>query len=92
MIVLITGGGGNLGTVLAPALAEKGHEPILMDYRAIDTPYRFIQGDITDKAAVLEAVEGVDAIVHAAALHGIHQSKYSRDDYWNLNILGFVQK
>lgn len=88
MKVLITGGGGNLGRVLAPALAEEGHEPVLMDYRSIDTPYQFIQGNVTDKAEVLEAVKGADAIVHAAALHGIHLSKYSRDDYWNLNVAG----
>ena len=86
MKVLITGGGGNLGRVLALALAEKGHEPVLMDYRSIDTPYQFIQGNVIDKVDVLEAVKGADAIVHAAALHGIHLSKYSRDDYWNLNV------
>jgi nucleoside-diphosphate-sugar epimerase len=88
MKVLITGAGGNLGRVLAPALAEKGYEPVLMDYRAIDTPYPFIQGDVTQQADVRGAVHNVDAIVHAAALHGIHLSKYSRDDYWNLNVSG----
>jgi UDP-glucose 4-epimerase len=86
--VLITGAGGNLGRVLAPALAANGHEPVLMDYRPIDTPYPFIQGDVTDKADVLEAVQGMDAIVHAAALHGIHLANHSRDDYWDLNVSG----
>ena len=31
MRVVITSAGGNLGRVLAPALAEAGHEPVLMD-------------------------------------------------------------
>ena len=31
MRVGITGAEGNLGRVLAPALAEAGHEPVLMD-------------------------------------------------------------
>jgi UDP-glucose 4-epimerase len=88
MKVLITGAGGNLGRVLAPTLAQHGYEPILMDYRPIETTYPFIQGDVTQPADVLAAVQGVDAIVHAAALHGIHLSKYSRNDYWNLNIAG----
>lgn len=88
MKVLITGAGGNLGRVLAPSLAAEGHDPVLMDYRIIDTPYLFIQGDITRQADVRAAVQNVDAIVHAAALHGIHLSKYSRDDYWNLNVSG----
>jgi UDP-glucose 4-epimerase len=73
---------------VAPALVERGHEPIMMDYRAIETSYPFIQGDITNKTDVLRAAEGVDAIVHAAALHGIHLSKYNRDDFWTLNVQG----
>ncbi|MCZ8515288.1 NAD(P)-dependent oxidoreductase [Paenibacillus filicis] len=88
MKVLITGAGGNLGRVLGPALEEKGYEPVLMDYRDIETPYLFIRGDVTNKADVLKAVQGSDAIVHAAALHGIHLSKYSRDDFWKLNVQG----
>jgi nucleoside-diphosphate-sugar epimerase len=88
MKVLITGAGGNLGRVLAPSLVAAGHEPILMDFRNVETPYRFIQGDVTHKDDVLRAVEGVDAIVHGAALHGIHLSKYSRDDFWKLNVDG----
>jgi UDP-glucose 4-epimerase len=88
MKVLITGAGGNLGRVLAPTLEKNGHEPIMMDYRNINTPYTFILGDITKKEDVLKAVIGVDAIVHAAALHGIHLDRYSRDDFWQLNVEG----
>jgi UDP-glucose 4-epimerase len=88
MKVLITGAGGNLGRVLAPTLEQNGHEPIMMDYRNIETPYRFIYGDIRNKEDVFKAAEGVDAVVHAAALHGIHLSKYSRDDFWKLNVEG----
>jgi UDP-glucose 4-epimerase len=88
MKVLITGAGGNLGRALAPALEEQGHEPIFMDYRNVDTSYRFLLGDVRNKEDVFKAVEGVDAIVHAAALHGIHLSKHSRDDFWKLNVEG----
>lgn len=88
MRVLITGAGGNLGRVLAPVLAEAGHEPVLMDFREIETPYDAVQGDARDRADVLEAVRGADAVVHAAALHGVHLARYSRDDFWDLNVTG----
>ena len=88
MRVLVTGAGGNLGRVLAPALAEAGHEPVLMDFREIETPYEAVQGDARDRADVLGAVRGADAVVHAAALHGVHLAQYSRDDFWDLNVAG----
>lgn len=88
MKVLITGAGGNLGRVLAPALVEKGHEPILLDYRKIETPYQFVQGDARDLEVLIQASKDVDAIVHGAALHGIHLDKYSSNDYWELNVTG----
>src|SRR3954447_11118709 len=88
MRVLITGGGGNLGRVLAPALKEAGHEPVLMDYRALETPYELVRADLTNKTEVLRALRDVDVVVHAAALHGIHLEKYSTDDFWDLNVAG----
>src|SRR5215207_3930407 len=88
MRVLITGGGGNLGRVLAPALEEAGHEPVLMDYRALDTPYESIRADLRNKGEVLRALRDVDVVVHAAALHGIHLQKYTTEDFWDLNVAG----
>ena len=88
MRVLITGGGGNLGRALAPALEEAGHEPVLMDYRALDTPYESMRADARDETGVLRALRGVEVVVHAAALHGIHLEKYSTDDFWDLNVAG----
>ena len=88
MRVLITGGGGNLGRVLAPTLAEEGHEPVLMDNRPVEASYEFVLGDVRDKVEVLDALEGVDVVVHAAALHGIHLERYTADDFWDLNVAG----
>jgi UDP-glucose 4-epimerase len=88
MRVLITGGGGNLGRVLAPALVEAGHEPVLMDYRALETPHEAVQADVRDRTKVLEALREADVVVHAAALHGIHLEKYTTDDFWTLNVAG----
>ena len=88
MKVLITGGGGNLGRVLAPALEDAGHEPVLMDNRDLETSHEAVRGDVRDRSSVIEALQGVDVVVHAAALHGIHLDKYTTDDFWHLNVAG----
>ena len=84
MRVLITGGGGNLGRVLAPALEEAGYEPILMDNRELETAHQMVRGDVRDETEVLQDLRDVSVVVHAAALHGIHLERYTTDDFWDL--------
>ena len=88
MRVLVTGAGGNLGRVVVPALVAAGHTPRLFDFRAIETEYEFVQGDVRNAEDVRRAVAGVDAIVHAAALHGIHLEKWQPEDFWQINVTG----
>jgi|SRR5215213_3403114 UDP-glucose 4-epimerase len=88
MRVLITGCGGNLGRVLAPALEEAGHEPVLMGNRALETTREVARGDVREKIEVLRGLRNVDVVVRATALHGIHLEKYSTDNFWNLNVAG----
>ena len=88
MRVLVTGAGGTLGTALAPVLAETGHEPVLQDVRQLETPYEFVLGDVRDADDVLRAADGVDVIVHTAAIHGIHLRDHSPRDFYDLNLTG----
>lgn len=88
MKVLITGAGGNLGRAVVPALLEAGHSIRLMDFRPLEAPHEFIQGDVRSRADLVRAMEGVDAVVHAAALHGIHLPHWPRDDFWAINVTG----
>ncbi len=88
MRVLVTGAGGTLGTALAPALAEAGHEPVLLDVRRLETPYECVRGDVRAADDVLRAANGVDVIVHTAAIHGIHLGKHSTRDFYDLNLTG----
>ncbi|MBB6049906.1 NAD-dependent epimerase/dehydratase family protein [Armatimonas rosea] len=89
MKILLTGAGGNLGRVLAPALAATGHELRLFDFRPLESsPFETVQGDVRNLEDVRRAVAGVDAIVHAAALHGIHLSKWKPEDFWAINVTG----
>ena len=88
MRVLVTGAGGTLGTALAPALAEAGHVPVLQDVRPLETGHAFVQGDVRDPDSVLRAAEGVDVVVHTAAIHGIHLRDHSPRDFYDLNLTG----
>jgi nucleoside-diphosphate-sugar epimerase len=45
-------------------------------------------GDIRDPDAVDAALAGADAVVHAAALHGIHLEHYPPQDFWKTNADG----
>jgi dTDP-L-rhamnose 4-epimerase len=49
---------------------------------------RFHPGDVTDRAALLRSLEGVEAVVHLAATVGVGQSMYQPDYYVRTNCLG----
>ena len=83
MRVLVTGAEGNLGRVVVPALGEAGHEVRTMDARGGD-----VVGDVRSPEDVTRAVEGIDAVVHAAALHGVHLDRWSPHDFWETNATG----
>lgn len=60
-------------------MAERfGHDPRL----------RFFIGDIRDKSRLLRAFEGVDFIVHAAALKRIEAGEYNPGEFLQTNVLG----
>ena len=88
MRILITGAAGTLGTALAPLLAEAGHEPILFDLAPIDSPHEVVRGDVSRFGDVRGAMDGVEMVVHAAAIHGIHLSDRSAREFYELNLGG----
>ncbi len=78
MKVLITGGAGFIGSHTADALIERGDEVVLLDnlskpvhLKGIPTylhpKAKLIIGDVRNKADFLEALQGVDAVIHLAA-------------------------
>jgi len=86
--VLITGAGGNLGRTAIPLLAEHGHDVLALDARPLELEHETVQADVGDRAALERAVEGVDAVVHAAALHGVHLREREPADFWATNVTG----
>lgn len=88
MRVLVTGAGGNLGRAVVPALVAAGHHPVLFDMRELDGEEEFVQGDVRDAEGLARVVAVVDAVVHGAALHGIHLRTWSPADFWSINVTG----
>ncbi len=88
MKVLITGAGGNLGEAIIPSLIDQGYQLRLMDKNSFSTPHELYLGDISAYSDVNLAVDGVDIIIHGAALHGIHLQSHTIDDFWRINING----
>lgn len=86
MRVLITGAGGTLGTLLAPLLAEAGHEPVLFDLHSLESAYEFVQGDVRSLEDLRVATRGAEYILHLAAILGI-QSATARD-FYDINLTG----
>jgi len=90
--VLITGGAGFIGHHLAHALVRRGTAVTILDNlsmgRRENVPEgaRFVEGDVRDSAAVREALEGVDAVLHEAAIVSIRASveHFVRDAEVNL--------
>lgn len=75
MKILVTGGGGFLGTAICRQLAADGHE--LIAYQRSDANHLVgsgldvVRGDICDPSRLLEASRGCDAIVHTAGKAGV---------------------
>lgn len=91
MKVLVTGGGGFLGSSVCRQLAAKNHEVIAFQRSAADhlaaEGIRVLQGDITDISDVLQAAEGCGAVIHTAGKAGIWGDP---KDFQSINVEGTV--
>lgn len=59
-----------------------------MDLHLGTGPAEWVTADVRDPDAVLAAMAGVDVVVHAAALHGIHLADHSAHEFYELNLTG----
>ena len=91
MKILLTGGAGDLATVLTPALEGRGDTPLRLDIiPPRDARGVALTGSILDRPGLRRVMEGVDSVVHIAAWHGVHDAMKQRDAYafWDLNVTG----
>ncbi len=97
--VLITGGAGFVGSHLADALLQRGHQVRVLDGLApqvhgdgipsyLSTEVELQQGDMRDLDSVCRAVRGVEVIFHLAAAVGVGQSMYEIAHYMGANTQG----
>jgi UDP-glucose 4-epimerase len=95
MKLLVTGGAGYLGSVVANHLLEDGHEVVVLDsldrgHRdAVPDAARFVQVDLLDAPATHDALaEGFDGVIHFAALALVAESVAHPERYYRGNVGG----
>ena len=86
MTVLVTGSSGHLGEALVRTLRARRRETVGIDVRAGAFTDRV--GTITDRAFVRRCMQGVDIVLHTAALHKPHLVTHSRQDFVDINVSG----
>jgi nucleoside-diphosphate-sugar epimerase len=86
MRILITGSSGHLGEALVRELGGEGHDVVGLDILSADTTT--VTGSISDRGAVRRAIEGMDAVIHAATLHKPHVATHSKQKFVDTNITG----
>lgn len=93
---LITGGAGFIGSHLADALINKGHQVTILDdlssgkEKNINSACRFIKGNVSDQGAVKKAFEEVDFCYHMAAIASVQKSVSHWLDSHNVNLTGTI--
>lgn len=101
--LLITGGGGFIGSHTVVQLLEQGHEVIVLDnlsncsvevFKRIEQisgqQVNFIEGDIRDQA-LLETIfsaQQIDAVIHFAGLKAVGESVEQPLNYYQNNVSG----
>jgi UDP-glucose 4-epimerase len=88
MRVLLTGSSGWLGRFLAPRLRQDGHEVVGFDVApGADTD---VLGSVADRVLVERTFgeRGIDAVVHAGALHKPDIARYPKQAFVDVNVTG----
>ncbi|MFB6292345.1 MAG: SDR family NAD(P)-dependent oxidoreductase [Candidatus Nanohaloarchaea archaeon] len=96
---LVTGGAGFIGSNIVEGLVDRGVEVVVLDDLYLGTEdnledvrdeIKFIEGSVTDRETVEEAVEGCDTVFHQAARSSAPMHKEEPGEGAEVNIGGFI--
>lgn len=93
--VLVTGGAGYIGAHVAAELLKEGYSVRIYDdfsnglHKRVDGKFRdIVEGDILDRAKLVQAMQGVDAVIHLAAKKAVEESVKNPLKYYENNVGG----
>ena len=98
--ILVTGGTGSFGCRFIETILERYNarrvivfsrdefKQSVMQEKYHDPALRYFLGDIRDRNRMMQAMEGVDIVVHAAALKQVPALEYNPSEAIKTNILG----
>ncbi|AYY14463.1 UDP-glucose 4-epimerase GalE [Actinobacteria bacterium YIM 96077] len=95
MKVLVTGGAGYIGSVVAAQLLQAGHDVVVLDNLssghadAVPSGAAFVEGDIDDAGDVLDT--SYHAVLHFAAKSLVGESVARPQLYWWNNVVGTLR-
>lgn len=100
LTVLITGGTGSFGKAFLRAMQQDYHPKVVrifsrdeLKQHEMRTEFgeegvRYLIGDVRDESRLRRALEGVDVVVHAAALKQVPAAEYNPFEAVKTNVLG----
>ena len=90
MKIILTGGAGDLGTLLCPEIKEKGFLPVVLDIFPPGSDIEFRQVSIIERDKLKDCFKDCSIIVHIAAWHGVHEHRKEKSvyDFFDLNVAG----
>lgn len=101
--ILITGGTGSLGRALTKHILGLPKKPrrliifsrdeqkqfqMAQEFPESDYPMRYFIGDVRDFNRIQRAFQGVDYVIHAAAMKHVHIAEYNPDECVKTNVGG----
>jgi len=102
--VVITGGTGSFGKMFTKLILERypnikrlvilsrdeqKHYQMAMEYPESKYPaMRYFIGDVREESRLISAFEGIDIVIHAAAMKHVHLAEYNPMECVKTNILG----